>query len=1172
MGIIRADVDFHFLSDDPGMEDGFSGKGHDRSARALAGAIVKLSGSDCAIGLEGGWGSGKTTVVAMAQNQLQQSDPDKFTFFTFDLWSNQSVDFRRAFLEEFLKWSKTYLKDHEYKDLEGQIQGKTKTVETQNERQFSNFGYLLMATLFLLPFLILWLSPLSVNLHRPLPGTSPTSVVDNAQLPWIFNLLYSGGHWAAMILIGTVLIGFIIQTLHGWRCKGKTLREALDASFSLFSRKSEKDVVIQTIRDGDPTQYEFHKIFTNILSKVQGKERRVIFVVDNIDRLPANRIQEMWANVRAIFSKNGSEQDIRSSVTTVVVPYDRAQVLAAFESPQHTSPDVRKEDKEPKTGDRENIKSAYLLEDVVRKTFSAVVTVCPPITSHVKAFFDRCLDESLPNQVDGRQKYRLFSIFDFFLADKSINPTPRQVKSFINDIGMLKYQWLDKVSIESIAIFVLHRSMLESNPRLLQRSDTINARYRHFAAQEGLDKELAALAYNVEPDDALEVLLMRDITAALISPSSERLLKLAGSAGFHHQLEQILHKKCSDWAAESIEFYEFALTNYCALPVNNDVNETCNRHFVSAIPRLAKFEITSWELHPALFKLASCMPKAALSTHIANLVNWINGLVPENSTTEHGREWIRFIGGFLGEVGKLHGEDVVASLTGTIKIPHSLDFYLGVAIDCNEVNLQFAQFEHAAIEYSQDLTASIAECSIEEPSFFTYLWNEFKFLLDTDARISLFSKLMEHVQSNVLEKKNERAYNIKSLTTISLETQFQPKIAQSIKAAICDGALPWHASKLNEENDWANLARAIWLASIPTKAEVLPALVVSNKAPFGEVGATHQWFTKCYADEIPADAYEMFVELIIRYDNVDEWVSTFAKSPKHAMHRIVLAEVFKSDNCPSLKLVTLTEHYDFLKKQFDNELVTNIVKKVGESITKEIMDVANISKLPTDLVKDIEDIEQAGWIALLSRVDQYLKNLTSEQWESALQEDTHDRQLLVARRDALKNSIPPNQLLAPLADFLANIMTTKPGAAQVMHHSPFLSVLTKHTRLGIAKDVVERIEGKPVNPDGLVLAFDAFNDLSATFPVKGQSEICVTKILLPLLGINLDKALQLVESNTSAWNKCVSEVEADTLATLDEYLSAYDDQDEKVKVNADKLRKLLKRPRKEANRPESDHS
>ncbi len=49
------------LVDEPVSEDKFSGGGHSRTATALAQAIIEFKDKDRAIGIDGSWGSGKST-------------------------------------------------------------------------------------------------------------------------------------------------------------------------------------------------------------------------------------------------------------------------------------------------------------------------------------------------------------------------------------------------------------------------------------------------------------------------------------------------------------------------------------------------------------------------------------------------------------------------------------------------------------------------------------------------------------------------------------------------------------------------------------------------------------------------------------------------------------------------------------------------------------------------------------------------------------------------------------------------------------------------------------------------------------------------------------------------------------------------------------------------------
>jgi len=96
------------LWDNPAEADAFSGGGHERTAKALARTIRDFDKSDRSIGLEGRWGSGKSSIVKMSTKELNAEKTGiKFHVFEFDLWANQTTHFRRAFLESLLKWAAT---------------------------------------------------------------------------------------------------------------------------------------------------------------------------------------------------------------------------------------------------------------------------------------------------------------------------------------------------------------------------------------------------------------------------------------------------------------------------------------------------------------------------------------------------------------------------------------------------------------------------------------------------------------------------------------------------------------------------------------------------------------------------------------------------------------------------------------------------------------------------------------------------------------------------------------------------------------------------------------------------------------------------------------------------------------------------------------------------------
>tara|TARA_R110001583_G_scaffold10746_1_gene49429 strand:+ start:493 stop:4005 length:3513 start_codon:yes stop_codon:yes gene_type:complete len=1145
---------FSFLSDNPVEEDGFSGKGHKRSAKALANAIVHFSDDDRSIGLEGAWGSGKTTVVKMAEKELEREHPNKFSFFTFDLWENQSIEFRRSFLESFLYWSKSSISNKEYKDVENRVKGKTKEIVTTSKREFSVFGYIVMSSVFFLPFLLLWMSPFSASLRKQTyQGNNPVEV--SVEYPWPLKTLIEYGHWFALGLIALVVLGFIVQTIYHW-CSGASFRESLDKSFSLFARKSDKDTVKQTIRDGDPTQFEFHEIFFEILSLVQRDKRRIIFVLDNIDRLSKELIQETWSNVRSIFSHDSSRVKSEKAVVTAVVPYDRAHVVSVFEN-------TDKEETALSGVVKEMSQSTYMMEDVFRKTFSAVIAVAPPITSDLEAFFYHCLDQALPNQIDGGQRYRVFQIFDFFLTDRATNPTPRQVKSFINDVAMLVFQWKGQISVEAIAIFLLHRGKLEADPKSLQQSDTIHPRYRHFTTADQLDSELAALAYNVEPDVALEVLLERDIIGALRNPDSKHLLDLASSPGFKSQLDRILNQHCAILASSSLEDFEVALTNYSKLELEESVEELCNKHFVGAIPSLVNFDTSSSNKHEALLKIVNCFPKKSIGRHLQEIAAWARKSFPKDDelTRDQGRVWIGLIGGFIDQVSKLHNEQLAISVASEISIPYSAQFYLGVALDCDEVKRCFTEFSSIAKQKSSELSTAIGEFGKESPKVFGYVWKELHYALSGPEKLSVFTYILGEVQNNSLDEQSIREAYFENLVKVAAVARNEISLVAQLQSAIESGALPWHAFKSSELEDWRGVAHAVWLAHICLGTKSVPNLSAPNHPTLGDMNPSHAWFKKCYAGSIPVNSLERIGELVIEGESVDSWVAALAESPAHRLYTDVVIEIFGSDKCPALNFETVISCYTVLKDALSDEKFDELLARVGTEAKIDEVKQIEVTRIPPLLVSLVVDRDEPIWIALSKHIDTHLQSITSDNWKLALLENNHDRELLVARGTGVYGAIPPNNLREPLVEFVVSILSGeyRPSDSLEKYESFWLALSTT-SRNGAAKSVLELVSVKPVQSEGVEIAISAFPKLFEHLPLEKKPEIAVSKLLMPLLGNGLSRTIELVSTRASVWAECVKLSPDEVVSELNDYFDGYE-ANEDLQPQLAELRQKLNLPK-----------
>ena len=83
------------LPDTPADTDSFGS--HERVAHSIAEVVQTESGGK-AIGLEGGWGSGKSTIVKLISWKLSQHKESFHKIAVFDMWSHQGDPLRRTFL------------------------------------------------------------------------------------------------------------------------------------------------------------------------------------------------------------------------------------------------------------------------------------------------------------------------------------------------------------------------------------------------------------------------------------------------------------------------------------------------------------------------------------------------------------------------------------------------------------------------------------------------------------------------------------------------------------------------------------------------------------------------------------------------------------------------------------------------------------------------------------------------------------------------------------------------------------------------------------------------------------------------------------------------------------------------------------------------------------------
>lgn len=478
-----------YLSNLPEGVDLFEGKSQERLANAIAAHITETDEIEKPtfarlIGLEGKWGSGKSNVIKIFENQLKES----YTFFCFDAWGNQEDLQRRSILELLTR------------DLieKGKLTGKTKmrvlsqkegklvdvecTWDDKLESLLSRKSYTKDITVPSLNNATKWFV-----LVLLLVGLFVTYLsVDNTGTWWI-NLLIA----LSPMLIFTV--GMLI-TRSSWR-----------KMFAMYNTEGRSDTTSFVISEQEPSVREFKDWMKEISNGIPATDK-LILVFDNMDRLPSEKVHQFWSLIQTFFADaNDGYKNI-----WCIVPYDESHLASVF------------------SGEGDKDESITLLRGFLNKTFPISYRVPEPIVADYKIIFEQLFRKAFGHTVSHEDEEAISRCY------RHIHPEPnvREMITFINNNIALAKEWNNTLHPLSIAIYVLKADEMLRNPKVktnqtgketvkvatteeyLLATEYYNSFQKLIIGHPSvfyLPNEIAALVYGVEPTKAQELVVKRHI-------------------------------------------------------------------------------------------------------------------------------------------------------------------------------------------------------------------------------------------------------------------------------------------------------------------------------------------------------------------------------------------------------------------------------------------------------------------------------------------------------------------------------------------------------------------------------------------------------------------------------------------------------------------------------------
>lgn len=499
---------FNFIPNCPCEEDLFEGKSHTNIAESIKELILHDDSNLCkVIGIDGGWGAGKSNLVKLVEQKLKETEKEnknkiKYHFFLYDAWGHQCDLQRRTILEELTidltkNKEKALLNSEKWNDKLKNLLAKKHEVNTKTIPKIS-CG-------FIVSFLALILTPI-------------LDVITN-KLSLCLRIIIMA---IPLFLIIIVYIVALISSFCEYRKKKKCrwiFMHAKQKTFSIYSDKERESTTFETIFEDEPSSNNFRQWLKDINNDLGNT--KLVIVFDNMDRLPKEKVQELWAAIHTFFA------DTTYSNIIVIVPFDRLHIKSAFKTEDITTRDTTK-------GDTDNNQSIKFGDDFINKTFNVVYRVSPPTMSNWNDYFNTQWNKAF-NQDVNNEITQIYGVLEK-------NLTPRNIIAFINEFVTIKQLFVeDDIPDKYVALFIMGKDKILSNPdKEILEPSYLGALEDIYSKNEDLPKYISALYYQLPSNKALDIIYTDKLTRALDNKNIEEVGKIRTLSIFFYLLNNVI--------------------------------------------------------------------------------------------------------------------------------------------------------------------------------------------------------------------------------------------------------------------------------------------------------------------------------------------------------------------------------------------------------------------------------------------------------------------------------------------------------------------------------------------------------------------------------------------------------------------------------------------------------
>lgn len=516
---------FKFLDDNCSDCDLTEGKTHQRIADQLYDLIVTGPPDGMTIGLEGDWGSGKSTVIELLRQKLEANGkskmslrhlirkckkPRKTFFFYIDAWEHEGDPLRRVFLEALIdKLKKSQAISWKTKNKLEKIRKKVPVKKSATK--LTGLGLALACAGLLMPVVAKQIPPISLQVP----------------IRHVAKFCQGLNIWVVLLCVAAVL--FVWQTL-------KIVFEKLGKP-AVFSTERTTGISLENER----TSIEFSRYFDEILDAIKPHFDKILMVIDNLDRIDPKDALRGWSTLQTFVQrKNPLGEQKKGIAKWIIVPYAEEGFGRIWNDKLEWCPNSneiekereKKNDKEQR-GEHEEKAGEKRLASYLDKNFDLRLHVPEMLVGDWRSFARECICNVRPKFSDA-ERAKILNVLVWMQNDLSEAPSPRQIKLYVNHVRLLRQLHGEGVSITAICFYVITRYLRANTTDSVIKTALLDGKIsdRSLPTYFGpLTSELAAILFNVEREHGMQILLEPSMKSALKAADTESLRRIRGRFG-----------------------------------------------------------------------------------------------------------------------------------------------------------------------------------------------------------------------------------------------------------------------------------------------------------------------------------------------------------------------------------------------------------------------------------------------------------------------------------------------------------------------------------------------------------------------------------------------------------------------------------------------------------------